>query len=74
MELDALENKAVELLRSRLERGTITTLTAKVDPNDKELVTVDGKFEDERGRLSNFQVKFRVRQEEVEVLSWYVSG
>lgn len=55
MELDVLENKTVELL-SRLERSTIIALTARGDPNDKELVTVDGKFEDEARRLSNFQV------------------
>ena len=74
MELDALERKAVELLRSRLEKGSITALNAKVEPRAKDLVSVNGTFEDEDGRLSKFEVKFRVNQEEVQVVSWYVSG
>ena len=49
LELDALENKAVELLRSRLEKGTITSLTAKVEPKEKDLIRVNGTFEDDRG-------------------------
>jgi hypothetical protein len=74
MELDALERKAVELLRSRLEKGSITALNAKVESRAKDLVSVNGTFEDEDGRLSKFEVKFRVNQEETQVVSWYVSG
>jgi len=74
LELDALENKAVELLRSRLEKGTITTLTAKIEPKEKDLIRVNGTFEDKEGHLSNFEVKFRVKQEQAQVESWYVSG
>jgi hypothetical protein len=55
MELDALERKAVELLRSRLEKGFITALNAKVEPRAKDLVSVNGTFEDEDGRLSKFE-------------------
>ena len=74
LELDALENKAVELLRSRLEKGTITSLTAKVEPKEKDLILVNGTFEDDEGHLSKFEVKFRVKQEQAQVVSWYVSG
>ena len=74
LELDALERKAVELLRSRLEKGSITTLNAKVEPNAKEVVLVNGIFEDEEGHLSKFEVKFRVNQDRAQVISWYVSG
>ena len=74
LELDVLENKAVALLRDRLKSGTITVLNAKVDPNDKDIVLVDGSFEDEAGHFSKFEVKFRVKQENAEVVNWYVSG
>ena len=74
MELDALETKAVELLRSRLEKGSITALNAKVDPQTKDLVLVNGTFEDSEGNLSRFEVKFRVNQDKAQVVSWYVSG
>ena len=74
MELDALETKAVELLRSKLEKGSITALNARVEPQSKDLVSVNGTFEDPEGHLSKFEVKFRVRQEQAQVVSWYVSG
>ena len=74
LELDVLENKAVALLRDRLKSGTITVLNAKVDPNDKDIVLVNGSFEDASGHLSKFEVKFRVKQENAEVVNWYVSG
>jgi hypothetical protein len=74
MELDALETKAVELLRSRLEKGSITALNAKVEPQTKDLVLVNGTFEDSEGHLSRFEVKFRVNQDKAQVVSWYVSG
>jgi hypothetical protein len=74
MELDALETKAVELLRSRLEKGSITALNAKVEPQAKDLVSVNGTFEDPEGHLSRFEVKFRVKQEKAQLVSWYVSG
>jgi|APFre7841882654_1041346.scaffolds.fasta_scaffold273510_1 hypothetical protein len=74
MELDALETKAVELLRSKLEKGSITALNARVEPQSKDLVSVNGTFEDPEGHLSKFEVKFRVKQEHAQVISWYVSG
>ena len=74
MELDALETKAVELLRSRLEKASITALNAKVEPQAKDLVLVNGTFADPDGHLSKFEVKFRVKQEQAQVVSWYVSG
>lgn len=69
-----LETKAVELLRSMLEKGSITALNAKVDPQAKDLVLVNGTFEDPEGHLSRFEVKFRIWQEQAQVVSWYVSG
>lgn len=74
MELDALETKAVELLRSKLEKGSITALNVRVEPQSKDLVSVNGTFEDPEGHLSKFEVKFRVKQEHAQVISWYVSG
>lgn len=74
LELDALESKAVELLRSRLDKCKITSLTAKEDANERNLVIVNGTFEDEEGHLSNFEVKFRVNREQAHVVSWFVSG
>ena len=74
MELDALETKAVELLRSRLEKASIKTLNARVETEPKGLVSVDGIFEDSEGHVSKFEVKFQVSQEKAQVVSWYVSG
>ena len=74
VELDILENKAVELIRTILAKGSITSLNARVDPTDKELAYVNGTFEDGEGRLSKFEVKFHIQQERAQVVSWYVSG
>ena len=74
VELDELEARAVELLRSKLEKGSITSLNAKVEPQTKETVAVTGTFEDPEGRLSRFEVKFQVKQEQARVVSWYISG
>ena len=74
MELDALETKAVELLRSRLEKASIKTLNARVENEPKGLVSVDGIFEDAEGHVSKFEVKFQVSQEKAQVVSWYVTG
>ena len=74
MELDELETRAVELLRSKLEKGSITSLNAKVEPQAKDLVAVNGTFEDPDGHLSRFEVKFQIKQEQAQVVSWYISG
>ena len=74
MELDELETRAVELLRSKLEKGSITSLNAKVEPQTKDLVAVNGTFEDPEGRLSKFEVKFQIKEEQARVVSWYISG
>ena len=74
MELDALETKAVELLRSRLDKASIKALNARVEPEAKDLVSVNGVFEDSEGHVSKFEVKFQVNQERAHVVSWYVSG
>ncbi len=74
VELDELEARAVELLRSKLEKGSITSLNAKVEPQTKDTVAVTGTFEDPEGRLSRFEVKFQVKQEQAQVVSWYISG
>ena len=74
MELHELETRAVELLRSKLEKGSITSLNAKVEPKARDLVAVNGTFEDSEGHLSKFEVKFRIKQEQAQVVSWYISG
>jgi len=74
VELDELEARAVELLRSKLEKGSITSLNAKVEPQTKDTVAVTGTFEEPEGRLSRFEVKFQVKQEQAQVVSWYISG
>ena len=74
MELHELETRAVDLLRSKLEKGSITSLNAKVEPKASDLVAVNGTFEDSEGHLSKFEVKFRIKQEQAQVVSWYISG
>lgn len=74
MELDELETRAVELLRNKLEKGSITSLNAKVEPQMKDFVAVNGTFEDAEGHLSRFEVKFQIKQERAQVVSWYISG
>ena len=74
VELDELEARAVELLRNKLEKGSITSLNAKVEPQTKDFVAVNGTFEDAEGHLSRFEVKFQVKQERAQVVSWYISG
>lgn len=74
LELNDLETRAVELLRSKLEKGLITSLNAKVEPKEKDLVAVNGTFEDPEGHLSKFEVKFHIKQEKAQVVSWYISG
>jgi hypothetical protein len=74
VELDELEAKAVELLRTKLEKGSITFLSAKVEPQTKDIVAVNGTFEDTEGHLSKFEVKFRIKQEQAQVVGWYISG
>jgi hypothetical protein len=74
MELNELETRAVELLRSKLEKGSITSLNAKVESQAKDLVAVNGTFEDPEGHLSKFEVKFQVKQDQAKVVSWYISG
>lgn len=74
MELDELETRAVELLRSKLEKGSITSLNAKVEPQTKDIVAVNGTFEDPEGHLSRFEVKFQIKQEQAQVVGWYISG
>jgi hypothetical protein len=74
VELDELEARAVDLLRSKLEKGLITSLNAKVEPQTKDFVAVNGTFEDPEGHLSRFEVKFQIKQEQAQVVSWYISG
>ncbi len=74
MELEVAERKAVELIRSRLNAGSITVLNAKLerDPNDQ--ITVTGLFQDEKGNQRKFEVRFHIEQDKAQILNWAVSS
>lgn len=74
MELETAERKAVELLRSRLEAGSITVLNAKVEAEPADIITVNGLFEDKQGRQRKFEVKMQVKDEQAKIVNWYVSS
>jgi hypothetical protein len=74
LELETAERKAVELLRSRLEAGSITVLNAKVEAEPADIITVNGLFEDKQGRQRKFEVKMQVKDEQAKIVNWYVSS
>jgi hypothetical protein len=74
MELDVAERKAVELIRSRLDAASITVLTAKMETDPSDQITVNGLFQDQKGNQRKFEVKFQVKQEKAQVLGWHVSS
>jgi hypothetical protein len=74
MELDVAERKAVELIRSRLDAASITVLSAKMETDPSDQITVNGLFQDQKGNQRKFEVKFQVKQEKAQVLSWHVSS
>jgi hypothetical protein len=73
MELDVAERRAVELIRSRLDAASITVLNAKLE-TDSDQITVNGLFQDQKGNQRKFEVKFQVKQDKPQVLSWHVSS
>jgi len=74
LELEAAERKAVELLRSRLEAGSITVLNAKVEAEPADIITVNGLFEDKERHQRKFEVKMQVSDEQAKIVNWYVSS
>ncbi len=74
MELEAAERKAVELLRSRLDAGSITVLNAKLEAEPADMITVNGLFEDKKGNRRKFEVKMQVKKEQAQIVNWYVSS
>ena len=74
MELEVAERKAVELLRSRLEAGSITVLNAKLEAEPADMITVNGVFEDKKGNQRKFEVKLQFKEEQVQIVNWYVSS
>ena len=73
MELDAIERKALDLLRNRLQDGNITVLSAKREPTAQDQVTVNGTFQDANGRQRRFEVRFEIKRGEPILLGWSVS-
>jgi hypothetical protein len=74
MELDVAERKAVELIRSRLDAASITVLSARMETDPSDQITVNGLFQDQKGNQRKFEVKFQVKQEKAQVLGWHVSS
>jgi hypothetical protein len=74
MELDVAERKAVELIRSRLDAASITVLSAKLETDPSDQITVNGLFQDQKGNQRKFEVKFRVKQDKAQVIGWHVSS
>jgi hypothetical protein len=73
LELDALETRAVELMRSRLQNGNITTLSAERNPISQNQITVNGTFQDAEGRQRKFEVKFQIKEDKLQIAYWSVS-
>jgi hypothetical protein len=74
LELDVAERKAVELIRSRLDAGSITVLNAKLETEPNDQVIVNGLFQDRKGNQRRFEVRFQINQDKVQILNWYVSS
>lgn len=74
MELDVAERRAVELIRSRLDAGSITVLNAKLEADPHDQITVNGLFQDQKGNQRKFEVKFQIKQDKVQIVNWSVSS
>jgi len=74
MELDVAERKAVELIRSRLDAGSITVLNAKLQAEPSGEIIVNGLFQDHKGNQRRFEVKFQIKQDKAQIVNWYVSS
>ena len=69
MELETAERKAVELLRSRLEAGSITVLNARLETEPNDNIIVNGVFEDKKGNQRRFEVRFQIKQEQAQIVN-----
>jgi len=74
VELEVAERKAVELIRSKLNAGSITVLNAKLEKEPNDQITVTGLFQDEKGNQRKFEVKFHIAQDKAQVVNWSVSS
>jgi hypothetical protein len=74
LELDVAERKAVELIRSRLDAGSITVLNAKLEKESNDQITVNGLFQDQKGNQRRFEVRFQIKQGKAQIVNWYVSS
>ena len=74
MDLDVAERKAVELIRARLDSGSITVLNAKLEGEPNDQITVNGLFQDQKGNQRKFEVRFQIKQDRAQVVNWYVSS
>jgi hypothetical protein len=74
LELDVAERRAVELIRSRLDAGSITVLNAKLETEPNDQITVNGLFQDQKGNQRRFEVRFQIKQEKAQIVNWYVSS
>ena len=74
LELDVAERKAVELIRSRLDAGSITVLNAKLETEPNDQITVNGLFQDQKGNQRRFEVRFQIKQGKAQIVKWYVSS
>jgi hypothetical protein len=71
--LDALETRAVELLRSRLQNEKLTTLSAERSLSSQDQITVNGIFQDAEDRQRNFEMKFQIKEDKIPIADWSVS-
>ncbi|MGA2791571.1 MAG: hypothetical protein ABSF00_12495 [Candidatus Bathyarchaeia archaeon] len=73
MELDALETRAVEPLRSRLQNGNVITLSAERSLSSQNQITANGRFQAAEGRQRKFEVKFQIKEDKLPIADWSVS-
>ena len=74
MELEIAERKAVELIRSKLNAGSITVLNAKLETEPNDQITVTGAFQDEKGNQRRFEVRFNIEHDKAQIVNWSVSS
>jgi hypothetical protein len=74
LELDVAERKAVELIRTRLDAGSITVLNAKLEADPNDQIIVNGLFQDQKGNQRRFEVTFQIKQDKAQIVNWYVSS
>jgi hypothetical protein len=65
--------RAVELLRSRLQNGNVTTLSAARSLSSQNQIAVNGTFQDAEGHQQKFEVKFQIKEDKLPIADWSVS-